>query len=61
MHAKTFQNQKDTIWTQTPSKAQEGTPRCDTKKVVQIISKTKSTHDQGKIKTTNDLFQHINT
>ena len=24
---------------------EEGTPKCDTKKIVQIISKSKSTHD----------------
>ena len=40
---------------------EESTPKCDTKKVVQIISKSKSTHDWGKIKSTYDLFQNTST
>ena len=41
---------------------EESTPKCDTKKkVVQIISKSKSTHDWGKIKSTHDWFQNTST
>ena len=66
-----MRTKRDTIWTKTPSKPRREHTKVWHKKVVQIISKSKSTHDWGKIKSTNDWWKiksnkwlipkHINT
>ena len=52
---------RDTIWTKTPSKPRREHTKVWHKKVVQIISKSKSTHELGEIKSTYDWFQNTST
>ena len=51
---------RDTNWTKTPSKPIKHT-KVWQEMVVQIISKSKSTHDRGQIKSTYDWFQNTST